>query len=64
MLSSDAVRIRPGAAELQEQSGGDDSLKAKVWLIEPSAFTKRNLGEMLIIAAIGTFRSFGQGNRK
>lgn len=56
--------MRPGAAEFLEQSGGDDSLKAKVWLIEPSAFTKRNLGEMLIITAIGTFRSFGKGNRK
>ena len=40
VLSSDAVRIRPGATVFLEQWGGARPLSAKVRLIEPSAFTK------------------------
>jgi HlyD family secretion protein len=40
VLSTDAVRIRPGADVWIEQWGGDRPLRAKVRRIEPSAFTK------------------------
>lgn len=40
VLSTDAVRIRPGARVLLEQWGGDQALNGRVRLIEPSAFTK------------------------
>ena len=40
VLSSDAVRIRPGAEVIVERWGGDHPLPASVRLIEPSAFTK------------------------
>lgn len=40
VLSADAVKIRPGTPVLVEGWGGDGPLKARVRLIEPSAFTK------------------------
>lgn len=40
VLSSDAVRVRPGARVLLEQWGGDEALEARVRLVEPSGFTK------------------------
>ncbi len=40
VLSSEAVRIRPGMAVLLEGWGGDEPLRAQVRLIEPYAFTK------------------------
>lgn len=40
VLSTDAVRIRPGASVFLEQWGGDHPLPARVRLVEPSAFTK------------------------
>jgi HlyD family secretion protein len=40
VLSSDAVRIEPGAAALLEQWGGAEPLSAVVRLVEPSGFTK------------------------
>ncbi|HET8799466.1 MAG TPA: HlyD family efflux transporter periplasmic adaptor subunit, partial [Thermoanaerobaculia bacterium] len=39
-LSTDAVRIRPGAEARVERWGGDGALAARVRLIEPAAFTK------------------------
>jgi HlyD family secretion protein len=39
-LSTDAVRVRPGARAMIEQWGGDRVLDAKVRRIEPSGFTK------------------------
>lgn len=40
VLSTDAVRIRPGTQVLIEGWGGEDPLPARVRLVEPSAFTK------------------------
>lgn len=40
VLSTDAVKIRPGANVLLEGWGGEQILKAHVRMIEPSAFTK------------------------
>lgn len=40
VLSSDAVKIRPGARVLLEQWGGDEPLEARVRLVEPSGRTK------------------------
>ena len=40
VLSTDAVRLRPGALVLIEGWGGDEPLRARVRLVEPSAFTK------------------------
>lgn len=40
LLSSDAVKVQPGATMLIEHWGGETTLKAKVRYIEPSAFTK------------------------
>jgi HlyD family secretion protein len=40
LLSTDAVRIKPGARAMIEQWGGDRVLDAKVRRIEPSGFTK------------------------
>jgi HlyD family secretion protein len=40
VLSTDAVRIRPGAVARLEDWGGDGVLTARVRLVEPSAFTK------------------------
>jgi HlyD family secretion protein len=40
VLSSDAVKIRPGALTLLEHWGGDQVLQGHVRLVEPSAFTK------------------------
>ena len=39
-LSTDAVRIRPGAEARIERWGGDTPLAARVRLVEPAAFTK------------------------
>jgi HlyD family secretion protein len=40
LLSTDAVRVMPGARARIEQWGGQKALDAKVRLIEPSGFTK------------------------
>jgi HlyD family secretion protein len=40
VLSTDAVKIRPGAEMRLEQWGGGKALRAKVRTIEPEAFTK------------------------
>jgi len=40
LLSTDAVKVTPGALVLIEDWGGPDALDARVRLIEPSAFTK------------------------
>jgi HlyD family secretion protein len=40
VLSSDAVKVKPGAAVSVEGWGGEQSLPARVRLIEPSGFTK------------------------
>lgn len=40
LLSTDAVKIKPGAPVLIEGWGGDEPLRARVRLVEPSAFTK------------------------
>lgn len=40
VLTSDAVRIRPGALIVVDDWGGDEALAARVRLVEPSAFTK------------------------
>jgi HlyD family secretion protein len=40
VLSSDAVKIKPGAKVLVEHWGGDHPLTGKVRLVEPSGFTK------------------------
>ncbi|HEX9611761.1 MAG TPA: efflux RND transporter periplasmic adaptor subunit [Gemmatimonadales bacterium] len=40
LLSSDAVRVRPGAAMWIEGWGGDTALQGRLRVIEPSGFTK------------------------
>ena len=40
LLSTDAVRVKPGARALIEQWGGDKPLDARVRRIEPAGFTK------------------------
>ena len=40
VLSSDAVRLRPGTAVIVDRWGGDRTLRAAVRLIEPAAFTR------------------------
>jgi HlyD family secretion protein len=40
LLSTDAVRVKPGARALIEQWGGDEALEARVRRVEPSGFTK------------------------
>jgi HlyD family secretion protein len=40
VLSSDAVKIRPGAKVLMEHWGGGEPLLGRVRLVEPAAFTK------------------------
>lgn len=40
LLSSDAVKVKPGATMFLEHWGGESTLKAKVRYVEPSAFTK------------------------
>jgi HlyD family secretion protein len=40
LLSTDAVKVRPGASVRIEQWGGDQVLAAKVRRVEPSGFTK------------------------
>ncbi|HET6671525.1 MAG TPA: HlyD family efflux transporter periplasmic adaptor subunit [Pyrinomonadaceae bacterium] len=40
LLSTDAVKVRPGALVVIEGWGGAESLEARVRLMEPSAFTK------------------------
>jgi HlyD family secretion protein len=40
VLSTDAVRVRPGQAMLLEGWGGRSTLRATVRLVEPAAFTK------------------------
>lgn len=40
VLSTDAVRIQPGATVLLDDWGGETPIRARVRLVEPSAFTK------------------------
>jgi len=40
LLSTDAVRVKPGARAIIEQWGGDKALDARVRRIEPAGFTK------------------------
>ena len=40
LLSTDAVRVKPGARAIIEQWGGDKTLDARVRRIEPAGFTK------------------------
>lgn len=40
VLSTDAVKIRPGTRAILENWGGDASLEGRVRLVEPAAFTK------------------------
>lgn len=40
LLSTDAVRVKPGARAIVEQWGGDKQLEARVRRIEPAGFTK------------------------
>jgi HlyD family secretion protein len=40
VLSTDAVKVQPGAAVLIEDWGGEQPLHARVRLVEPSGFTK------------------------
>jgi HlyD family secretion protein len=40
VLSTDAVKIKPGAAAFIEGWGGDHAINARVRLVEPSGFTK------------------------
>lgn len=40
LLSSDAVKVQPGATMFLEHWGGTSTLEAKVRYVEPSAFTK------------------------
>jgi HlyD family secretion protein len=40
LLSTDAVKVRPGQAMLIDQWGGDRPLAGRVRLVEPGAFTK------------------------
>lgn len=40
VLSTDAVRIKPGARVIVEHWGGDQPLEGRVRTVEPSAFTK------------------------
>lgn len=40
LLSTDAVKVKPGAAMLLENWGGEASIRARVRTVEPSAFTK------------------------
>ena len=40
LLSTDAVRVRPGARTIVEQWGGDKTLDARVRRVEPAGFTK------------------------
>jgi HlyD family secretion protein len=40
LLSTDAVRVKPGARAIIEQWGGDKRLDARVRRVEPSGFTK------------------------
>lgn len=40
LLSTDAVRVQPGASVLIDQWGGDTVLRARVRRIEPAGFTK------------------------
>lgn len=40
LLTTDAVKVKPGALMLVDDWGGEDELEARVRLVEPSAFTK------------------------
>jgi HlyD family secretion protein len=40
LLSTDAVRVKPGSRAIIEQWGGDKTLDARVRRVEPSGFTK------------------------
>jgi HlyD family secretion protein len=58
LLSSDAVRVRPGALVLVEDWGGDSALTARVRRVEAAGFTKVSaLGveeqRVHVIAALG-----------
>jgi HlyD family secretion protein len=58
LLSTDAVKVSPGALVLIEGWGGREALDARVRLIEPSAFTKVSaLG--IEVSASSTMTSLG-----
>jgi HlyD family secretion protein len=40
LLSTDAIRVKPGSRALVEQWGGDNTLAARVRRVEPAGFTK------------------------
>jgi HlyD family secretion protein len=40
LLSTDAVKVRPGDTVLVEEWGGGQTLRARVRMVEPSGFTK------------------------
>ena len=40
LLSTDAVKVKPGAAMLLENWGGEAAIRARVRTVEPSSFTK------------------------
>ena len=40
LLSTDAVKVKPGAPVLLENWGGEAPIRARVRIVEPSAFTK------------------------
>lgn len=40
VLSTEAVRVKPGMAVLVENWGGNETLRARVRVVEPAAFTK------------------------
>ena len=40
LLSTDAVKVKPGAAIFLENWGGEAAIRARVRTVEPSAFTK------------------------
>ena len=63
VLSEDAVKIQPGAEVWVENWGGQDTLIAKVRLVEPAAFTETSaLGvEEQRVNAIADFEEIPQG---
>lgn len=69
VLSTDAVKIKPGAAAFIEGWGGDHAIRARVRMIEPSGFTKLSaLGieeqRVNVIADfVDSFSTLGDGYR-
>lgn len=72
VLSSDAVKIKPGARVLLERWGGETTLEGKVRLVEPVGFTKisalgveeqRVLAIVDVVSAKQQWQSLGDGYR-